>query len=244
MIKHILNLTLSKLGNERLAPRKGPISKNGHANQKEERPGFVLYRYIKPDGSFDYERYRSIQEQGNKTKIDQVWVIEENIAFLADYLRRHLSNIRFGICHGTRRGKEQEWFRKYLQCEVIGTELSETATNFPHTIHWDFHNTKPEWIGKVDFIYSNSFDHSYDPENCLNAWMSCVRKGGFCIIEHTSNHTPKAADELDPFGADIVQMPYLITKWGQGNYGVRQLLDAPAKLPVVDYNVLIAIQKF
>jgi hypothetical protein len=244
MMKHILKIALSKVGNELLAMREKPTSKNGHSNQKKESSGFVLYRYVKPNGSFDYERYRSIQEQGNKTKIDQVWVIEENIAFLADYLRKQLSDIKFGICHGTRRGKEQEWFRKYLRCEVIGTELSETAKNFPHTICWDFHNTKPEWIGKVDFIYSNSFDHSYDPESCLNTWMRCLRVGGFCIIEHTSSHAPKAADELDPFGADIVQMPYLITKWGRGDYGVRQLLDAPVKLPVVDYNVLIAIQKF
>ena len=26
-----------------------------------------------------------------------------------------------------------------------------------------FPEVKPEWIGKADFIYSNSFDHSYDP---------------------------------------------------------------------------------
>jgi hypothetical protein len=244
MIKHILKLTLSKLGNKRLLVREGPISRNGHSNQKEERPGFLLYRYIKADGSFDYERYRFIQEQGNKAKIDQVWVKEENIAFLADYLRNHLSDIRFGICHGTRRGKEQEWFRKYLQCEVVGTELSETATNFPHTIRWDFHDTKPEWIGNVDFIYSNSLDHSYNPEKCLNAWMSCLRKGGFCIIEHTSGHSPEGATELDPFGADLIQMPYLICKWGRGSYGIRQLLDAPAKREELTYAAFIVIQKF
>jgi hypothetical protein len=159
---------------------------------------FVLYRYLKPDGSFDYEKYRAIQERGNKEKIDWVWVVEENIAFLADYIQKHLQGVQFGICHGTRRGKEQEWFRKYLGCEVIGTELSETATSFPNTIQWDFHKVKPEWLNSVDFIYSNSFDHSYDPEQCLNTWMSCLKKGGFCILEHTSFHTAAATSELDP----------------------------------------------
>lgn len=41
-------------------------------------------------------------------------------------------------------------------------------------------------IDATDFVYSNSFDHSYDPEKCLNAWMSCLKKGGICILEHTS----------------------------------------------------------
>ncbi|MBK6621188.1 MAG: hypothetical protein IPG32_10020 [Saprospirales bacterium] len=52
-----------------------------------------------------------------------------------------------------------------MNCEVIGTEISDSASKFSHTIEWDFHEVKPEWIGRADFIYSNSFDHSYDPEN-------------------------------------------------------------------------------
>lgn len=209
---------------------------------KEEAPGFVLHRYLKSDGSFDYEKYRKIQQDGNKRKINVVWVVEENVAFLARYIRSLIPSPRFGICHGTRRGKEQEWFRKYLGCDVIGTEISDTAESFPHTLQWDFHDVKPEWIGSVDFIYSNSFDHSYDPEKCLNAWMSCVRKGGLCILEHSSLHGPRGANELDPFGADVSLMPYLITTWGKGEYGVRQLLTAPVQS--VSQLRFIVIQKF
>jgi hypothetical protein len=127
---------------------------------------------------------------------------------------------------------------------VIGTELSETAKDFPHTIQWDFHEAKSEWLGITDFIYSNSFDHSYDPERCLNVWISCLKKGGLCILEHTSGHTARATSEMDPFGADLVQMPYLIAKWGKGHYAARQLLNAPAKHPDNEYTVFIIIQKF
>ncbi len=189
--------------------------------------GVVLHKYLKDDGSFDYKKYKKIQQEGNKNKIGNVWVIEENIEFLSDYIRNTIGQPKFGLCHGTRRGKEQEWFRKYLTCEVIGTEISDTATEFPYTIQWDFHETKPEWIDSVDFIYSNSFDHSYDPEKCLNAWMSCVRKGGLCIIEHSNAHGPDGASELDPFGAELTIMPYLITTWGKGRYCVRELVRAP-----------------
>jgi len=171
-------------------------------------------------------------------------VLEDNIAFLANYLKTTVGQLKFGICHGTRRGMEQQWFRKYLGCEVIGTEISKSATEFPNTIQWDFHDVKPEWIEAVDFIYSNSFDHSYDPEKCLNAWMSCVRKGGVCVLEHSEAHEPSATDELDPFGADIMLMPYLITTWGKGKFGVREFLTAPKKNESVNWVRFIVIQKF
>lgn len=207
--------------------------------------GYVLYSYRKEDGSFDYERYRQVQEAGNRQKIQNVWMLEENIAFLADYLKRTLASPpKFGICHGTRRGKEQEWFRKYLGCEAIGIEISETATTFPHTIQWDFHQVKPEWIDAVDFIYSNSFDHSYDPEMCLNQWMSCVKPGGICLLEHSSLHEPRGASEMDPFGAELSLMPYLIAKWSNGRYGLRQLFSAPCNREDTSYIHFLAIQRF
>jgi hypothetical protein len=210
----------------------------------KENPSYVLHSYLKADGSFDYDNYRQIQIAGNKRKINTIWVLESSIEFLSEYIKENVPACRFGICHGTRRGKEQEWFRKYLDCEVIGTEISDTANEFPHTIQWDFHEVKPEWINSVDFIYSNSFDHSYDPQKCLNSWMRCLNKGGVCILEHSSLHEPKGANELDPFGADLVQMPYLISKWGDGRYGVRNILPAPVKKDNVDHLQFIVIQNF
>lgn len=224
------------------------MQRNRPAKRASVRMGegeFVLYSYLKSDGTLDYDHYVRIQQDGNKSKIEKFWVLEENIAFLATYIQNTIGQITSGICHGTRRGKEQEWFGQYLRCDnVIGTEISETATQFPKTIHWDFHNVKPEWVNKIDFIYSNSFDHSYDPKKCLDAWMSCLHPGGLCIIEHTDGHSPDRAEALDPFGAHLVQMPYLITLWGEGHYGVRQILDAPRKREGLEYTAFIVIQKF
>ena len=210
---------------------------------REEAPRYALYPYLKRDGSFDYESYCEIQEAGNKKKIDTVWVIEDNIAFLSQYIRNLVQTPRFGICHGTRRGKEQEWFRKYLDCEVIGTEISDTAESFPNTIQWDFHEVKLEWKDSADFIYSNSFDHSYDPEKCLNAWMRCLKKDGLCIIEHCSSDDARHSSELDPFKADIFIMPYLITTWGNGKYYVREMLAAPTRGKGIRYQNYIVVQR-
>ncbi len=206
--------------------------------------GYTLHSYTTPDGKFDYEKYRAVQTRGNKDKIDRVWVVRENIEFLASYIKKRIPKPEFGLCHGTRRGLEQKWFRELLGCDVLGTEISETATQFENTLQWDFHEVKPEWIEKCDFIYSNSFDHSYDPEKCLNAWMSCVKPGGLCILEHSSLHSYEGASELDPFGADLYQMPYLVTVWGAGRYGIREILKCPSNPKNLKYLNFIVIQKF
>jgi hypothetical protein len=205
--------------------------------------GFRLYEYKRPDGSFDYEGYRHIQIKGNKDKLKNVWAAEEDIAFLSEYIQRTIGPVSFGLCHGTRRGKEQEWFLKHLGCRVLGTEISDTATQFPNTIQWDFHEIKSEWIDGVDFIYSNSFDHSYDPEKCLKAWMSCVRKNGVCILEHSSEHLPHSVSKLDPFGAELILMPYLITTWGAGKFCVREILGAPSNATTKQNRHHIIIQR-
>lgn len=204
----------------------------------------VVYYSYGEDGAFDYERYKQVQIEGNKRKLENVWVIEDNIAFLSDYLSRTLGHYQNGVCHGTRRGKEQEWFRKYLPSEsVIGTEISDTAKDFPHTLQWDFHEPKKEWKNHFDFVYSNSFDHSYDPEKCLSVWMDSVRPGGLCILEHTDAHGPGGASELDPFGADAMIMPYLITQWAQGRFYVKEIISAPAKNEFTRFIHFFVIQK-
>jgi hypothetical protein len=205
--------------------------------------GFKLFEYRKSDGSFDYEKYRKTQQDGNLKKIELTWVIEGNIKFLSDYLTEFNDPTSFGICHGTRRGNEQKWFRQYLSCEVIGTEISDSASQFPNTIQWDFHQANPEWEGKADFIYSNSFDHSYDPEACLNTWIDSLRIGGLCILEHSNLHAPEGANELDPFGAEIELMPFLITKWTKGRFFVREILDAPEKNPSLKSLQFIVIER-
>jgi hypothetical protein len=233
VVRGIANRLLLLLGYELRKIREGAVC-TSHS--------YALHHYLKRDGAFDYERYRAVQISGNINKLDRVWAQEENIAFLSDYIVDVIGPPQFGLCHGTRQGKEQEWFRKYLGCEVMGTEISHTAEQFPHTIQWDFHETKPEWINAVDFIYSNSFDHSYDPEKCLNAWVDCVRIGGLCLIEHTSAHRASKSSELDPFGADLSIMPYLILMWAKGRYGVRDLIEAPSKKEDRETHIIV-IQK-
>jgi SAM-dependent methyltransferase len=187
-----------------------------------------LQRYLTADGQFDYARYRQAQIDGNKRKLHARWVHRDTIRFLAGWLRQHVAPLSFGLCHGTRRGDEQAWFREELGIEVIGTEISPTATQFPHTIQWDFHRTKPEWIEAVDFIYSNSYDHSFDPRRCFRAWASCLRTGGVMLLEHTRQHRPQAVNEMDPFGIDRAEFVDFLDHIGHGAFRVREVI---AELP-------------
>ena len=133
------------------------------------------------------------------------------------------------ICHGIRNGAELKYFKNYLVVEIIGTEISPTATRFSDTIQWDFHDVKKEWENSFDFIYSNSFDHSYNPEHCIQQWMSCLKKDGACFLEHSLSDVK--ASKLDPFGATFHGMHKLINYAGKGLFHVSRILT-----PQIDPN--------
>ncbi len=185
-----------------------------------------LHQYQDSDGKFDYTQYVEIQTHGNKQKIDLCWVSEKNIEFLAQYLTSNLANIDAGVCHGTRRGLEQQWFGEYLGIDVIGTEISETAANFPNTIQWDFHEPHPKLV-ELDFVYSNSFDHSYDPAKSFNNWVDSLKIGGLVLIEHSRLHEETGVTRLDPFGASIVEISDFSQQWCQGRVEHKEILQMP-----------------
>jgi hypothetical protein len=160
---------------------------------------YALVSYEK-DGAFDYEAYKKIQEAGNRRKLNNIFVQEELIARIAQRIRPQ-GGIQRILCHGTRNGAEQKLFKKYFGgVEVLGTEIAETATQFEDTIQWDFHEARPEWLGRWDLIYSNSWDHSYDPVKLFKTWESCLRPGGWMVVEHTRVHEADKVNTLDPFG--------------------------------------------
>eukprot|EP00236_Picocystis_salinarum_P005865 CAMPEP_0113929672 /NCGR_PEP_ID=MMETSP1159-20121227/5488_1 /TAXON_ID=88271 /ORGANISM="Picocystis salinarum" /LENGTH=178 /DNA_ID=CAMNT_0000930297 /DNA_START=156 /DNA_END=689 /DNA_ORIENTATION=- /assembly_acc=CAM_ASM_000767 len=122
---------------------------------------------------FNYQEYVRTQTDGNKRKIARQFVDAGTIEAIAKYMKNEMKveGVVYGICHGTRRGLEQRIFRDLLpNSNVFGTEISDTATNFEHTIQWDYHLKKPEWEGHFDFIYSNTLDHSYDPQLAVDVW--------------------------------------------------------------------------
>ena len=162
----------------------------------------------------NYEEYKEKQIEANVRKLDRTWVDPASLKYVMKYIQINCNvTPKTILCHGTRRGLEQEYILDYFKdiedLEVIGTEISHTATEFPNTIQWDFHDVKDEWIGNVDIIYSNSFDHSIKPKECLDTWMSCLKDNGICVIEY-STHTDYKMCETDPFAATLHEYRDLI----------------------------------
>jgi hypothetical protein len=97
----------------------------------------------------------------------------------------------------------------------------------------------------VDVIYSNSWDHSYDPRRCFTAWMRCLRPGGLCFLEHTSLHGEEGTSELDPFGISLPELVWLLTDLGRGSFFVRTVLAESQLASPTRHNNLhvIAVEK-
>lgn len=192
----------------------------------EETNEMALFRYGE-DGKVDLELYRQLQTEANKLKIDSQWVPEDHIRILAEYLVSKGARVKTGLCHGTRRGNEQAWFRQHLggDARIIGTEISDAASQFPDTIQWDFHEVNPAWIGATDLVYSNSWDHSYDPEMAFGRWISCLSAGGHMMLDHTWGHEPGRANAMDPFGITEAGLVKMLDRVGAGRGKVVDVLD-------------------
>ncbi|MCG6883076.1 MAG: class I SAM-dependent methyltransferase [Silicimonas sp.] len=175
-----------------------------------------------------YEEYRATQVFHNKRKLEKVWADEVTLTAIVDDLKAHGLGAT-GVCHGARNGYEVEFFRKALEGEIIGTDISETATQFPHMHVWDFQDVNPDWAGKFDFIYTNSLDQAMDPKRALEAWTQQLAPDGRIYIEHTMAHSPTDAGKMDPFGAHPMAMPYLFFTWGRGTYKLVDILEIDAK---------------
>ena len=184
---------------------------------------YLLRRYEDGRGGFDYDRYVSVQTEGNRRKIENVWADEETIGVICDYLRSTGAPLRRGLCHGSRNGAEVRWFREKLGIEVVGTDISDTAGQFG-LVQWDFHKAREDWVGRFDFIYTNSHDHAHDPRLAFSTWVDQLSETGVLLIEHTMAHSPDGVSELDPFGVDPRVLPYVLLNFSEGRYAVTRIL--------------------
>jgi hypothetical protein len=159
-----------------------------------------------------YRDYVAAQTRVNKQKLASIWASDRELRAVARYVRKHIPHASFGLCHGVRNGYEVETLRRLLGIEVLGTEISDTADLYPHVIQWDFHEIKPEWIENTDFIYSNSWDHSFDPALAIDRWMSCLRPDGRLFLSWTAWHAEGKAGDADCFGASLSELLELVRR--------------------------------
>jgi hypothetical protein len=190
---------------------------------------FALHKY-EVDGRFDYGAYRDAQIEKAQNDTGDVWADPKTLDLIVDHARTHIPRPSFVLCHGSKSGMESDYLAERLGCEGLGTDIAPPE-NAQRVVEWDFHEPKQEWIGRASLIYTNALDHSYDPKKALDAWVEQLEPGGLIYIEHTLLHGPQGAGESDPFGADMIIMPYLVLDWARGEYCVRDIIKASHKKP-------------
>lgn len=203
--------------------RKATARKRKRESRQSDGAPVMVYRHEYEGG---YEEYRAAQITGNTRSLEKVFADEETLGRIVEHLGAHgiLPPAR-GLCHGSRNGFEVEYFRKALGGDTIGTDISDTALQYPNLHVWDFHDENDRWAGAFDFVYSNALDHAFDPERALRTWTRQLRPGGLIYVEHTPAHGPDRAGRRDPFGAHPLAMPYLLFKWGRDAFRLVDIME-------------------
>ena len=156
----------------------------------------------------NYEEYVAAQDRGCRQKLHSHAGTGPEV--ITEIKKRIPSALNI-LCHGTRGGQEQAFFKEQYQLAyIIGTEISTTANRIPNTVQWDFSVPKTHWIKCFDIVYSNAFDHSITPEETLEVWMNQLTDSGSLILEmHIADKTGWEPNPTAPFAyqrQDIIDL--------------------------------------
>ncbi|OUU75606.1 MAG: hypothetical protein CBC29_04740 [Methylococcaceae bacterium TMED69] len=170
---------------------------------------FVLYKYN------SYDEYHKTQIDHNIRKLSKIWADDRTLDRVAEKaLSLKADETIKGICHGTRNGFEQQYLTSnFERIHAIGTDISVSASEFPLSFVWDFHERKIAWVESFDFVYSNSLDQAWNPKKAMTSWLEQLNSAGLLIVELTVNHGPEGASIMDPFGVRPIAFPYVLSEW-------------------------------
>ena len=173
----------------------------------------------------NYEEYKRTQIAANEYKFGDVFAELPVLRRIAAHFRRSGATSHLGLCHGVRNGYEVRRLRQLLpRIDIIGTDISDTAAGIPNCVVWDMHEVKPEWRGAVDFMYSNSWDHTYDPDLLFARWSECLSPSGRLYLSYTDLHSERGvveASKSDPFGCSLDELTQIV----QRSFTLHEVLE-------------------
>ena len=159
----------------------------------------------------NYDEYLNSQVEANVKKLRNVYVEKRTIKRVCKN-KKEAATI---LCHGTRNAAEQFYFKEFFKsAEIIGTEVSHTASQFPMTVQHDFNVEKKEWIGKFDIVYSNAFDHAFDPINTIKIWSNQLSPTGKLYLEHGYGPDDNRSRRSDPLEINDSELRELFKSTG------------------------------
>jgi hypothetical protein len=159
-----------------------------------------------------YQEYLDAQELRSKSLRRRSHFLPREIYRVCEYIKRKDLVIADGVCHGARTGLEVDEFKKWLPVSMFGTDLFPKQTGNSKVVQWDFNRPKGKWRRRFDLIYSNSLDHSPDPERTLQVWMNQLTSSGLLVLQWSSRHT--RVRKADCFGGSLLDYLRLINLRG------------------------------
>jgi hypothetical protein len=183
------------------APRSKADGLCPHTSQTGE----TLLRFYM--GYADYVRHQS---SVNREKFALTSLTAGEARAIADYYRvnRPSALVRtnfFGLCLGIRNGAEIRALSRYLGRRVIGVDISDSIIQVPNGFWCDFSHCPDLWKGKVDFLYSNSYDHAVELDATLASWVSLLSSEGLMFLQFTPTHAKEIRMDLDNLIQKLVQ---------------------------------------
>jgi hypothetical protein len=181
----------------------------------------------------DYDEYKEIQVRANRLKFHDVYAEDPVLRRIANHFQARVTDAVQGLCHGVRNGYEVRAFRRLLPtANIMGTDLADTVAGVPHCFVWDMHKVKPEWVGRIAFMYSNSWDHTYSPGLLFQRWSQCLSPGGRLYLAHTELHTRVTEHtKIDAFGCEIDELLSVLRNF----FAIEEVLQVP---PALTWQVL------
>lgn len=140
-----------------------------------------------------YADYVDTESKTNVRKFALTSLTADEVTIISDFYKAErkqaLSDDHFfALCQGVRNGAEIRAFAKRLGRRVLGTDISSTILQVPDGVLCDFSHCPDLWRGKVDFLYSNSYDHAADLDATLAEWHALLSSRGLLFLQFTPAH--------------------------------------------------------
>lgn len=116
-------------------------------------------------------------------------------------------------------------YRNIKDNSVVGVEVNPAGRRKDIFIG-SFDELPEEWAGRFGLVFSNSFDHSMDPQRTASEWIRIVRPGGILAVlwtEAEPTDTDPLGDLSEDYLLELFRLRKLNTPFLKSVCGYREL---------------------
>jgi hypothetical protein len=126
-------------------------------------------------------------------------------------------------------GFDRSDYNNIVDQSSIGVEINPLATREDIWIG-SFDEIPESWYGKFRIVYTNAFDHSFDPLKTIEVWKKLLVSGGYMVFCFPQNQSPEELDPignvtlddvLDFFPGELIYHSYRGSAWNYSEYIIK-----------------------